>query len=110
MVEQLAAERQADLTAEMDMQDGKDEKTDDCPLHYAPKHTRRRGMRYRAKLIEAQGYHRGNTVVAPQSRRSGVTAGAKPQLQRFVAGALQHAAAGARRFGAMRLSALLSAL
>jgi hypothetical protein len=39
MVEQLAAERQANLTAEMNMQDGKDEKTDDCPLHYASTHT-----------------------------------------------------------------------
>jgi hypothetical protein len=39
MVEQLAAERQANLAAEMDMQDGKDEKTDDCPLHDAPKYT-----------------------------------------------------------------------
>jgi hypothetical protein len=29
MVEQLAAERQAHLAAEMNMQDGKDEKTDD---------------------------------------------------------------------------------
>jgi hypothetical protein len=35
MVEQLAAERQTDLAAEMDMQDRKDEKTHDCPLHYA---------------------------------------------------------------------------